>query len=528
MAVRSGLTIEEDEHQQEEFVGPTHHPSAPLDEFFDVSTTVDPSYIISLIRKLLPSGPGTNSNCDGVASDAPNQGSPTCTEEGNAASTSKDEHFESSRKKSENMDVDSSGEFSHQQGELRDLCNGLEQSGASVGDEAWEEYGCVLWDLAASKMHAELMVENLLLEVIFANLMACKSLRVTEIMIGICGNLACHEVPMKHLASTNGLIEIIVDKLFLDDPQCLCEVCRLLTVGLQSGESIKWCEALQSEQILGRILWIVENTLNPQLIEKSIGLILAILESGQEVVDTLLPPMVKLGLTSLLISLLDFEVSKLMSERMPERYSILDLLLRVIEALSVIDDHSQEICSSQKLFELISCLIKFPDKVEVASCCVTAAVLIANILADVTDRAFEISQDLSFLEGLLDIFPFASDDMEARNALWNIIARVLVRIREAEMSPSSVYRYVSVLAGRVDLIEDELLNQQSDDSRDGHESFHPPGSTTDARTTSLRRMISILNQWAAAKDYDNDKANAAVVNDRDVQKLLNCCHKYSK
>lgn len=47
-----------------------------------------------------------------------------------------------------------------------------------------------------------------------------------EISIGIIGNLACHEVPTKHIVSTEGLIEIIVDKLFLDDPQCLCETCR--------------------------------------------------------------------------------------------------------------------------------------------------------------------------------------------------------------------------------------------------------------------------------------------------------------
>lgn len=97
--------------------------------------------------------------------------------------------------------------------------------------------------------------------------------------------------------------------------------------------------------------------------------------------------------------------------------------------------------------------------------------------------------DLPFLEGLLDIFPFASDDMEARNALWNTLARVLVRIRETEMNPSSLHRYVSVLAGRVDLIEDELLNQQLDDSRHGQESFHPPGSTADARIISVSYFI---------------------------------------
>lgn len=47
-----------------------------------------------------------------------------------------------------------------------------------------------------------------------------------EISLGIIGNLACHEVPMKQIVSTNGLIEIIVDQLFSDDAQCLCETCR--------------------------------------------------------------------------------------------------------------------------------------------------------------------------------------------------------------------------------------------------------------------------------------------------------------
>lgn len=45
----------------------------------------------------------------------------------------------------------------------------------------------------------------------------------------------------------------------------------LLTVGLQSGESIAWAEALQSEHILCQILWIAENTLNLQLLEKVIN-----------------------------------------------------------------------------------------------------------------------------------------------------------------------------------------------------------------------------------------------------------------
>ena len=47
-----------------------------------------------------------------------------------------------------------------------------------------------------------------------------------EISLGILGNLACHEIPMKQIASTDKLIEIVVDQLFLDDTSCLCEACR--------------------------------------------------------------------------------------------------------------------------------------------------------------------------------------------------------------------------------------------------------------------------------------------------------------
>jgi len=99
-----------------------------------------------LIRKLLPLDSASRSTFSEVASENPNRG-----EEGDvpSASISDDENVKSSRNKSENMDVDASAEIS------RGECEG---TNVSVGETAWEEYGCVLWDLAASKTHAELMV----------------------------------------------------------------------------------------------------------------------------------------------------------------------------------------------------------------------------------------------------------------------------------------------------------------------------------------------------------------------------------
>lgn len=71
-----------------------------------------------------------------------------------------------------------------------------------------------------------------------------------------------------------------------------------------------------------------------------------------------------------------------------------------------------------------------------------------------------IRSDMLFLQGLLDVFPFTSDDIEARSALWNIIARLLLRVKENKISLSTLQQCVSVLVSKSDVIEDDLLDCQ--------------------------------------------------------------------
>ncbi|XP_065860034.1 uncharacterized protein [Euphorbia lathyris] len=227
----------------------------------------------------------------------------------------------------------------------------------------------------------------------------------------------------------------------------------------------------------------------------SVGLFLAILESQKEVSEVLLPSLMQLGLTNLLASLLASEMTKLSGEKIPERYSVLDVILRAIEALSTVDCLSQEICCNKELFQLVCDLVKLPDKAEVFNSCATAAVLIANIMSDVPDFASDISHDLTFLQGLLDIFPLVSDDMEAQNALWSVTARLLVRVKENEMDLSYLYQYVLVLASKVDLIEDILLHKKI-----GYKYFLLENLMHSQHTPQLQRIISILNKWTASKE----------------------------
>ncbi|XP_024961792.1 uncharacterized protein LOC112502174 isoform X2 [Cynara cardunculus var. scolymus] len=490
-------------NEEEEEIGiqqPAYHPPAPADELFDISTTVDPSYVISLIRKLLPPTMNAASTSDRVSGcDFASQGT---------------------------NDIDRSNE---QEGTDDNSNDREKQVGPAVGDDSWEEHGCILWDLATSRTHAELMVQNLVLEVILATLMISQSPRVTEISLGLIGNLACFEVSRKEIASVNGLVEVIVDQLFVDDTPCLCEEFRLLTLCLQGSEGITWAHVLQPENVLSRILWVVENTLNPQLIEKSVGFLLTISESQDEVRTILLPHLVKLGLPIILINLLAFEISKLVGdERLPERYPVLDIILRAIESLTIMDNCSQELCSSKKLLHLLGTLIKLADKIEVATSCVTAAVLIANLLSDTDDLILEINKDLLFLQGLLDIFPFASDDIEARNALWDIISRSLSHV-QGEISPSNLHQYISILASKSDLIEEELLDHQLAASNKDQENATASGRTLLIRTAALKRINCMVSQWLGLKDRVSP-SNLMLeypVNERDLDRLKDCCKKYS-
>lgn len=104
---------------------------------FDISTTVDPSHVISMIRKLLPSDVQDCEHSMEMAS---------IREDPNTEGRKEDESYVNfgtfDRPESSNVD---------------------RNEGRSAIEETWEECGCILWDLAASEDHAQLMVFAILI-----------------------------------------------------------------------------------------------------------------------------------------------------------------------------------------------------------------------------------------------------------------------------------------------------------------------------------------------------------------------------
>ncbi|CAD6214042.1 unnamed protein product [Miscanthus lutarioriparius] len=355
------------EEADEEEEAPSHLPFAPSSELLDDTTTVDPSYTISLIRQLLPQG----SNAE--------------------------------------------KEFSVKQGvpEEKDANSSNGESTQPDYKDPWEECGCILWDLAASKPQAELMMNNLVLEVLLANLHVTQSPRVKEICLGILGNLACHESLVNAISLHNGLTATVLDQLFLDDSACLSEIFRFLAAVLRTSVSVSWAEALLPDEILSRILWIVGNTLNSTLLEKVIDFLSTVIDN-QDVTVILLQPLIKVGLINHTISLLASEAEKSSNEGKLDRSDSLDLILNFIEELSAIDSCSGVMSQSDLLIQVLESIVKLPDKFEVTSYCASVVIVLANILSDGKHIVPRLSHDLPFLEGLFDILPLIADDNQAR------------------------------------------------------------------------------------------------------------------
>ncbi|GMH17181.1 hypothetical protein Nepgr_019022 [Nepenthes gracilis] len=180
-------------------------------------------------------------------------------------------------------------------------------------EEAWEESGCIMWNLAANQYPESLIGANLVLEVLLVDL--------GIISLGIIGNLVCHEALITQIISTRGLMETIIDQVFLDATTCLGEPCRFLTLGLQGSERAAWANTLQSEHILNRALGNAEHALNPQLVGKSVGLLLAKVENQHKDASILLPILNNPGLLGLLVNLLSFKTGKWTRERIPEGFN---------------------------------------------------------------------------------------------------------------------------------------------------------------------------------------------------------------
>lgn len=540
-------------------------PSLSEVEHFETSTLVDPSYIIHLIRQLLPHAAGVkhesqqdennitsskdnnpmeriqdkssvtaNRNTDITNNDPEAPGS--CNHQGDVSqeiSTNRENNQRHMQVEDDHGTSLAEDEFSsverknaHLRQEVGEMLDDTEHTESKVQEDLREEAGCVLWDLAANPDHAKFMVENHLLDVLLAMLSVLIPDRMREICLGIMGNLACHAVLERAMVATIGLVQMVVQQLFFEDSPTLSETCRLLSAGLRSGEVVSWGEALQPEQVLQRILWVAVNTMNSQLLEKSTELLLAMVDSHKEETSSLLPSLMHLGLPEVLTDLLTCEITAISEGTPAHGEVVLDTLLQIGEALSLTDKYSAQLASNKELFGLAGKVIRLSGKDEVGPPGITAVVLVANLLAEQEKLIDEVLYDANFLNNLLELLPSASDDPGARNALWSVLGRMFGILATSQEIGPSRRDLVSVLARHSVLIAEDLDDHRDDDNgEDDKRLFERANSVSfnkgfKSEISTVSKMVHLLNDWITLDEESSVQDLSRSV--RTASKQLSC------
>ncbi|CAG0884667.1 unnamed protein product [Darwinula stevensoni] len=178
---------------------------------------------------------------------------------------------------------------------------------------------CLLWDMTVEPAVAILVIQHGILDVITETVRKSCSPRLTEIAVGILGNICCHEAGLEKVkADQQELMQLIVALLSCTDSPTLVEVIRLLyavvwreqEAGKGNAESNKpssmWINLLYNEEAYQALVFILKSSTNEDLLIKTSQLLAAILNfEGKakfffriDLVQGVLEAMKQFGITS--------------------------------------------------------------------------------------------------------------------------------------------------------------------------------------------------------------------------------------
>ncbi|KAK3278963.1 hypothetical protein CYMTET_13131 [Cymbomonas tetramitiformis] len=204
-------------------------PNSHVNALPTEDTTLDPSYLIALIRRLMPSEAQTA----------------LLTTEPTASKEAKSEEEEDDKVTA----------------------------------------GCILWDITTIAAQAEFLGNNLLPQVALCNLQNSPSERLQEVMLGIMANLSVQPSGAAKLAEVEFRQEIL--SVFHDSqsPPVLTEVLRLFRMACSStctAAALAWARDLLQAVHLQRVGWIIANSLSSGIVERAADVISALATKQRE------------------------------------------------------------------------------------------------------------------------------------------------------------------------------------------------------------------------------------------------------
>ena len=145
---------------------------------------------------------------------------------------------------------------------------------SKVHEDSWntklENDLCTLWDMSTEKDIVQFLVDNDFFKVAEFTLNSSEEPRLTEIILGILGNMACEPIILELLGAHEELLETILRHLSSEDSATLVQILRLLRSALwniQNNPESKWRVNLKNSTYLREVVpFILKSSTNEELL----------------------------------------------------------------------------------------------------------------------------------------------------------------------------------------------------------------------------------------------------------------------
>ncbi|XP_076806470.1 protein saal1-like [Clavelina lepadiformis] len=178
---------------------------------------------------------------------------------------------------------------------LMDIINEVDDHSKKAGDypvevsDDLQDAACKLWDVCVDQEVAVFLLDFDIIEILYGVILKSKSPRLTEISVGILGNMACSEKACDEISKLKHLRSVVLALLASSDLQTLTESVRLLRMSL-SNESCRqfWIQSIKQdlEDFIQNCQFILSSSTNAKLLSSLSEMLDLIYEEDCDVIVT--------------------------------------------------------------------------------------------------------------------------------------------------------------------------------------------------------------------------------------------------
>ncbi|CAD7699432.1 unnamed protein product [Ostreobium quekettii] len=296
----------------------------------------------------------------------------------------------------------------------------------------------VLIDLTVDHNHGAYLGRSLLLKAVLAVILDShantEEAKLVEQGVSMLANMARYDDLAEKIAEEPDLKEAIVGKvLWMTDSDALVQCCRLLANVLARKSRNAWRSLLLKDGHVTRILWMIDNTMNENLLEFAYAALESLLTSDEEAIRCLLGLRILDLVTATANSYVlkrsgvemdshtSAEARRIVAAECPDvSDDAMAVCLKALYAMMASDAAVEALCSDQNLLMCLYHLFRVSDSDRVDN-------QVMLVMAMVNRAMPELIHDLVALEKLLQIFSFAlnsgADDV-LLNAIWAVLSWV--------------------------------------------------------------------------------------------------------